>query len=155
MKNHLLDRWNSDELVGINSLIRDDGSAIILNCNSFVIGGENLHVCVPICETTIASIEKFDDDIWSEFQGFTEYTDKQTGKIYVGGEGAMGNEGFIACLTAEKNPIWALFFVNSNPFYELEIKDGNLEAISSLNLKYSVNLESPEKMTISNFEWKG
>ena len=96
-----------------------------------------------------------DDDIWCEFQGFVRCIDEETGNTYVGGEGGMGNEGFITCLNSLNEPIWALFFVNSNPFYKIEIKDGVLEAVSSLDLKSFIDLESPERIKISHFEWVG
>ena len=82
---------------------------------------------------------------------FTEITYEEF--IYVGGEGAMGNEGFIACLNSDRSPIWALFFENSNPFYQLEIVNGSLEAITSLDLKYQVDIEFPERIKISHCQW--
>jgi hypothetical protein len=155
MKNHLLDRWKDDEVIGISCLTKKGGGVIILNHSSFKIGDETKHYCQPICDTTIKSLEKYDDDIWTEVQEFVRCSDEASGYSYIAGEGGMGNEGFILCLDENEEPDWVLFFVNSNPFYQLELNGGVLEAISSHDLKFSINLSSPEKITISHFEWKG
>lgn len=147
------EHWDKEELIGINSLIRNDGSVVILNCYSVFSENTKTHHCFPVCETTTESLEKYNDDIWSQFQIFTEIATNDF--IYVGGEGAMGNEGILACLDKDKSPIWALFFENSNPFYKLEIVGGLLEAVTSLDLKYQINLEFPEKIKISHCEWTG
>jgi len=155
MKNQLLEKWAREELIGLNCLSKRSGAAVLLNSISVEIEGERKHFCQPVCDTTIENLEKYDDDIWTEVQGFASCTDNQTGFTYIGGEGGMGNEGFVLCLDQNKEPEWALFFVNSNPFYQLAIKDGKLEAVSSLDLKYTIDLDSPEKIEILHFEWKG
>lgn len=151
MEDTMRDHWNSEELIGINCLIRNDESVVILNCYSVQEEESKQHYCFPLCETTTKSLERYDVDIWTKFQVFTEITYEEF--TYVGGEGAMGNEGFIACLNSDRLPIWALFFENSNPFYKLEIVNNSLEAITSLDLKYQVDIELPERIKISYCQW--
>ncbi|OAB34782.1 hypothetical protein PMSM_12180 [Paenibacillus macquariensis subsp. macquariensis] len=94
-----------------------------------------------MCDTTIASIAKYSDDIWTIVDDWTsiEYLG---GKIH-GGDGQMGNEGFIACTDAEDRLVWGMFFQNSNPIKHLEIKDKVLIAINEhAELQIEINLEN-------------
>jgi hypothetical protein len=149
-KNYLKEKWNQENLVGINSLTRRDGSVVIINITSIKIEDRMNYFCQPLCDTTIESIEKYDNDVWTEIQVFCRCSDPQTGNLYLGGEGGMGNEGFIVCLDDQEEPIWALFFQNSNPFHEIVLKENILEARSSLELSYSIDLRTPEKIRISD-----
>lgn len=148
MKEH----WADDQIIGVNSLVRSDDSVVLLNCYSVIAENGKLHFCFPLCDTTTKSLFKYEEDIWTSFQIFCKIETENN--IYVGGQGAMGNEGFIACLDSERSPIWTLFFENSNPFYEISIEEGILEAVTSLDLKYHIDLEFPERLTITNFVWE-
>jgi hypothetical protein len=66
----------------------------------------------------------------------------------------MGNEGFIACTDKDNSLNWAMFFVNSNPFYKIEIIKDIIYAYSSLDLVYQVDIHSLEKITIEHKEWR-
>ena len=142
----------SINFLGFDCLSKQDGTIVMLNYTSVKIDGETKHFCSPICDTTIASIEKYDNDIWTDIQGFSNCKDKKSGYSYIAGEGGMGNEGFIVCLDDKECPVWSLFFTDSNPFYKLEVRDGRIEAVSSQDLKFSIDLNSPEKIEISQFE---
>jgi hypothetical protein len=89
---------------------------------------ENRFVCSPLCDTTIDSIESYHDDIWVLVDAWTSI-DYQGGKIY-GGDGTMGNEGFIACTDENDNLSWGIFFENTNPIKSLEITGRTLVAIN-------------------------
>ncbi|MFD5408766.1 hypothetical protein [Streptomyces nojiriensis] len=47
-----------------------------------------------------------------------------------GGEGSHGSEGFIARLTVDRALMWAMFFMESNPFDRIRLS-GNVAAFSS------------------------
>jgi hypothetical protein len=153
MKEHFTTHWNQNELIGIDCILKNDETVIILNCYSVGQGENKKHYVFPLCETTVQSLEKYNDDIWSEFDIFTEkmpYNDD----IIFGGEGSMGNEGFIACTDKNNSLNWAIFFVNSNPFYKIEIIDNIIYAYSSLDLVYKVDIHNLEKITIEYQEWR-
>ena len=97
------------------------------------------------------SLEKYNDDIWSEVDISTEKIHYNNDIIF-GGEGSMGNEGFIAC--TDKNNVlnWAIYFTNSNPFYKIEMIDDKICAYSSYDLVYQIDIQNLEKITIEHKE---
>jgi len=137
--------WAENELPGVNSISYADGTIVMLNCYRTEAG---LPYAFPLCETTVESLVRFNDDIWTEVQIFVRTTDEKSGLNYVAGEGGMGNEGFIACTNTSNNLIWAVFFENSNPFERLEVRDGKLYAVSTYNEKYCMELTSPIEISI-------
>ena len=152
MTKSVQNRWTDRELPGIDCLLKSDGSVVILNCYCSEQDNNISHYAIPLCETTIHSLEKYDNDIWSEIQSFISKQDTISGEIYYAGEGAMGNEGFIACCNSDEQLKWALFFCHSNPFYELELSKDKILAYSSYDLKYEIDRFSPEYIKISKHE---
>ena len=147
------EHWLNDELIGISCVQKNDGKIIILNCFSYTIDGKKTHLSMPICETTIESVEKYNEDIWTQFEKFSnEIIVDNKFKIF-GGEGSMGNEGFIACTDLNNDFIWAIFLTDSNPFYKIEFQENEILAYSSSNLLYKINFLEPEKIKIENKEW--
>lgn len=100
MNNLIVENWNSNErkLPDINCIVYPDGNVTVLsyyhvhNPNT----SENTGFCNPLCDTTIDSIVKYDNDIWVSVSEWVSI-DYKSGKIY-GGDGTMGNEGFVACV---------------------------------------------------------
>lgn len=155
MKNEImLEHWLNEELIGINSLQKNNGEIIILNCYNVNNANKPLYYSFPVCETTLESLEKFNSDIWTTFEVLSNRLEINNEFIVFGGEGGMGNEGFIACTDSSNNFLWALFFTDSNPFYKIEFNDNEIYAYSSNNLQYKVNLTHPEIITIETKEWK-
>ena len=150
----MLEHWLNEELIGINCLQKNNGEIILLNC--FITNHENrpLYFAIPICETNIGSIEKFNPDIWTTFDILSNGIEINNKYIVFGGEGGMGNEGFIACTDFANNFLWAIFFTDSNPFYKIEFNNDEIYAYSSNNLLYKVNLTNPEIIEIEQNEWQ-
>ncbi len=146
--------WEEQELLGIDCLQRADDSVIILNCYSVKQEEEYVFYSFPLCETTVQSLEKYNDDLWTEVQVLTQKHHISSENFIVGGEGGMGNEGFIACLDRNNKLHWALFFTDSNPFYEIEIENNLINAFTSKNRKYQINTKNPELVNITYYEWK-
>lgn len=65
------------------------------------------------------------DDIWTEYQIYGTI-ERSNGTILKYGEGAMGNEGFIAKLDANNILEWILFSTCSNPFIRHEHIDESI-----------------------------
>ncbi|MEV1047207.1 hypothetical protein [Streptomyces sp. NPDC049916] len=60
-----------------------------------------------------------------------------------GGEGSYGSEGFLARLTGERKLIWAIFFMESNPFDRIRLS-GNVATFSSTSgLEVAVDIDDP------------
>lgn len=61
-----------------------------------------------------------------------------------GGEGSHGSEGFIARLTVDRAPIWAMFFTESNPFDRIRLS-GNVATFSSTSgLEIELDIDDPQ-----------
>lgn len=139
------EHWNLEkhELPGMNCIVFPNGNVTILNCYSTYNPNskESNFFCSPLCDTTIESIAKYNVEYWTVVDEWVSM-DYQDGKIY-GGDGQMGNEGFIACTDAEDRLVWGMFFENSNPIKNLEIKDNILIAINEHSeLQIEINLEN-------------
>lgn len=144
MSNLIIEHWNSKErrLPGINCITYPDGKVIILNCYSLYDPNTKKKelFCKPLCDTTIDSLEKYDATYWTQVDEWAS-VDYQGGRIY-GGDGSMGNEGFIACTDAGDNLIWGMFFENTNPIKSVNIKERTLIAINEHSeLRVEINLD--------------
>jgi hypothetical protein len=140
----IVEHWNNKdrELPFGDMIIYPNGNITILNC--YGIYDPNTEkgtlCCSPLCDTTIDSIIKYDADCWVSVSEWTsiDYVD---GKIY-GGDGAMGSDGFIACVDDADNLIWAMSFTGTNPIKSLVIKGNTLIAINEHSeLQVEINLD--------------
>ena len=152
MTNLIVEHWNNKEcsLPGINCIAYPDGKVIILNCYSMYDPNtkEKQLFCEPLCDTTIESIEKYGSVYWVRVGEWASINYKG-GKIY-GGDGTMGNEGFIACVDEADNLLWAIFFENTNPIKSLKIRDRKLIAVNEHSeLKVEINLDVLTQMKMT------
>jgi hypothetical protein len=145
MDNQLSAHWLNNELPGINCVIKSTGEIILLNAYT---NEEGKPYAFPLCETTIESLVKYNEDIWTEIQVFARITNTKTGDIFCCGEGAMGNEGFIACTSSANHFIWGVFFEHSNPFSKLTFHENELRAYSTSDYVYIIDLNNPECIQI-------
>lgn len=132
MKSLIMEHWSAEqrELPGMNCIAFADGTVIILDILKIHDPNNNertMHVS-PLCDTTIDSMVKYNPDCWTMIDAWTSI-DYQDGTI-VGGDGAMGNEGFIAYADAEDNLVWAIFFEDTNPIKKLSVNESTLNAIN-------------------------
>jgi len=153
MSNLIVEHWNSNErrLPGIDCIAYPDGKVIILNCYSLYDPNtkEKELFCRALCDTTIDSLEKYDSTYWTRVGEWTSIN-YQGGRIY-GGDGTMGNEGFVACTDADDNLIWGIFFENTNPIKSLDIKGRTLVAVnehSELQIEINLDMLTDIKMIV-------
>ena len=147
MNNVISKNWEQNQIPGIDCLTKADGTVVLLNCFS---NEEGQPYSFPFCETTVESLLKYDEDVFTEIQTFVEIESEQKNFKFIAGEGRMGNEGFIAQIAADNNLIWALFFEHSNPFKKLEIHGEKLHAFSTAGHIYIVDITEPENVDIEN-----
>lgn len=70
------------------------------------------------------------------------------GTIY-GGDGQMGNEGFIACTDTGGVLVWAFFSDATNPIKQLSIEDRTLIAVNEHDeLRIEINLDNLTEMKL-------
>ncbi|MFF0065934.1 hypothetical protein ACFYRC_31230 [Streptomyces sp. NPDC005279] len=60
-----------------------------------------------------------------------------------GGEGSYGSEGFIARLTVDRALIWAIFFMESNPFDRIQLSNNVATFSSTSGAEITVDIDDP------------
>jgi len=144
MNTLITDHWSAKrELPGIDCIAFADGNLIMLSIQSFYDPNnhESTISCSPLCDTTIESLLKYDNEIWTLVDAWTSI-DYRGGKLY-GGDGQMGNEGFIACSDANDDLQWAIFFSQTNPIKTLRIEDRALLAMNEHDeIRIEINLDT-------------
>ncbi|MDR2529156.1 MAG: hypothetical protein LBD04_09105 [Synergistaceae bacterium] len=141
----IAEHWGAEdhELPGFNCIVYPDGTITILDCYSIQdsVTKEYELFCRPLCDTTIDSIEKYEASDWTGVDQWARI-DYQGGSV-IGGDGAMGNEGFIACTSENNNLLWGIFFSNTNPIKSLNIEGHLLIAINEHSeIRIEIDLEN-------------
>ncbi|MFE2942015.1 hypothetical protein ACFXKG_23630 [Streptomyces sp. NPDC059255] len=60
-----------------------------------------------------------------------------------GGEGSYGSEGFIARLTVDRALMWAMFFMESNPFDRIQLSGKVATFSSTSGFEIAVDIDDP------------
>jgi len=121
------EKWKQGYLPGYDCITYGNGIITIANTFNVTLTetNKNKRYWFPLCDTILENITKYDDDIWTEcdiFHGTFEYENQK----FVFGDGAMGNEGYIASTTLKGDLNWAIFFTFSNPIHKAEVIDNHL-----------------------------
>ena len=146
MNDLVLNHWlNESSLPGVDSVAFRNDNIVILNCYR---NEEGKEFAFPFCDTSIKDLIKYDEDIWTQVQTFAQTEDVASGFIYIGGEGGMGNEGFIACLDSDRLFVWSVFFEHSNPFEKLELDAEHIYAFSTSGKTYKLRKDDPRSIVI-------
>ena len=137
---YIQSKWENNFLPGIDCIVFKDGKVTIANAYK-VTNPDTMqrdYFWFPFCDTTIDSLENYDDDIWTAIgiYGTINHRDE----IIVYGEGSMGNEGFIASTDLNNQFNWGIFFESSNPILSAEIINEELICISELKTEISIQL---------------
>ncbi|WP_433812906.1 hypothetical protein [Flavobacterium johnsoniae] len=147
--NYIQGQWKNGLLPGIDCIVYKNGQVTI--ANTFRLKDSNSQKSKqywsPLCDTTIDSLENYDDDIWTNIDIYKGAIDYEDGKI-VFGEGSMGNEGFIASIDKDNQVNWGIFFTFSNPIIKAEIINDQLICISDLETKISIQLKNLTKISV-------
>lgn len=151
-QNSVQAQWRDKHLLGLNSLSYGDGRVTLLRIYPICSAQHKAHYVFPIADTTIESIVKYNDDPWAEVELCRDRL--TTGNTtFVCGEGAMGNEGFVAATNAQ-GLLWALFSTESNPFEKLELVGSYLKAYSDQQV-YTINLENLTAIKVEGYDKYG
>jgi len=159
LSNSIVEHWNNTDrkLPYFDVIVYPNGNVTILNFYSCFNpnSGERLQFCSPVCDTTIDSIVKYNGDCWTPVDEWIGTRIGYKNRTIFGGEGAMGSDGFIACVDEEENLIWAMFFSNTNPIKNIEIVNNTLLATNEhSDLQLEINLDSLTDIKIKNDELK-
>ncbi len=143
------EKWKQGYLPGFDCITMGEGDIIIGNAYSTYDpnNGETEQYWSPLCDTTLESIEKYNDDIWTEvdiFHGAFEYENQK----FVFGDGAMGNEGFVASTSLNGVLNWAIFFTFSNPIHKAEVKNHHLICYGDSGVIIDIDLNTITKIKV-------
>lgn len=145
------DKWRESFVLGYDCLAYGDGRVVFANAYSLYDpnNGETTLYWTPLCDTTVESILRYNDDIWKEvdiFHGALEFE----GQKIVFGDGGMGNEGYIASITPDNELNWSMFFTNSNPIMRAEMNGRTLIAYGETGFIAHINIDNPSDISITH-----
>ncbi|WP_329382837.1 hypothetical protein OG625_20230 [Streptomyces sp. NBC_01351] len=129
--------WEDFQLPIRDALHFADGSSCDVELDSDVPSG--LRVLAPFdLDESLAS-----DPSWVSSVDGRVAVDLGSKGLLWGGEGSYGSDGFIARLTVDRGLIWAIFFMESNPFDRIQLS-GNVATFSSTSgYEITVDIDDP------------
>ena len=155
MKHHpvIQQKWRDGFVLGYDCIAHDDGSVVFASAYSAYDPNtsETRLYWTPLCDTTVDSILKYNDDIWTEvdiFHGPFEFE----GQRIVFGDGGMGNEGYVASTTAEGDLNWSLFFTNSNPIMRAHMEGRTIVAKGETGFIARINIDNPAGISVTHVD---
>lgn len=143
-------KWKDLLVLGHDCIVYGDGRITIgsyyrlFNPNN----NETKYYWSPICDTTLEWMEKYDEDLWTEVDIWHGEFIFENQKI-VFGDGAMGNEGFIASTSLEGELNWSIFFNFSNPICKAEIIGESLICFGDGGIKINIKLDELHKIKVT------
>jgi len=143
-------------LPGRNCILYPDGTVVVLSLYSSInADGTDKRIYIsPVCDTTVQSLEKYDNDLWRDIEVHPCHFVLPNGDCIKFGEGCMGEEGFVCCEDASGKLKWAFFCGSLNPFCDAELETANSIRVYSTN-KYTmvIDLERPWKISSITNGW--
>jgi hypothetical protein len=144
-------KWRDGYVVGYDCIAYGNGEIVF--ANAYSVYDPNTHETAiywsPLCDTTLASLLKYNDDIWTQVDIFRHPFEFEGQKI-VFGDGGMGNEGYIASVTPENDLNWSLFFTNSNPIMRAEMQDRTILAYGETGFIARINIDNPADISVTH-----
>ena len=144
-------KWQAGFLPCIDGIVFGDGKVIV--ANTYTIKNqetkEQKYYWSALCDSTLQSLEKYNDNIWASidiYKGELEYHDQKI----VFGEGSMGHEGFVACVNEQNKLHWAIFFTFTNPIMSAKIENHTLVCLSEIDMVISIDLHDLTRIKINN-----
>ena len=142
------EHWKNKEVLALECYVENDDLVTIMDFYRVSDSGKIRYYAYPICDTTISSIEHYNDDIWNQIE-IHPNSIKQRNAIYYCGEGEMGNEGFIACTDESNNLKWSIFCTLSNPFIKMYFEKEKLVVESTSGVKFHIDIQNPKYLKLS------
>ncbi|GGW40896.1 hypothetical protein [Streptomyces xantholiticus] len=129
--------WEDFDLPVRDSLHFADGHSCDVALDSDAPSG--LRVLAPFdLDETLES----DPSLVSSVDGLAAVDLGRKGLLW-GGEGSYGSEGFIARLTVDRALMWAIFFMESNPFDRIRLSNNVATFSSTSGTEITVDIDDP------------
>ena len=142
----LQDHFHRDELLHVNGITTRSGRVILISAAKVRTAAVTKCAAAPLADTTVGSVLKFRPSAWVKVTA-TERVTGAPGWSFYAGEGAMGNEGFLA-LDVGGSLEWSLFCDASNPFRNLRLAQDNVIAEDAYGGVWTIPISSPEDFSI-------
>ena len=142
-------QWRAGFALHVEAIVYGSGRVLLLDGRT-IRSGTNLRTVVsPRADTTVSSVLKYANDPWSPLTRLATLGVSQDVQVECG-EGAMGNEGYVAAVNrADGSLNWILFSTHSNPFVSLVLKGGDVLAEGGYDQVWRIPLEMPERVVIT------
>ena len=135
------ERWQQRSLPQVNGVLRASGAVTLLHRPAAIDQPPT-----PGEATSLAAIlERYDP--WIETTLLASRIADGL-RAYVG-DGEMGNEGAVVLCDDADNLLWAAVLDFSNPFYEVELADGQLIARDTHERLWRFPLAEPERVSVT------
>lgn len=134
-------RWSALHLPQVNGIVHASGA--VLRFDHSLRWPAAGRLAAPVDRGDLRSVR---DDDWISVIVRAEV--QVTGGLQVQvGEGEMGNEGFVAVSTTSEL-LWAGVFWVSNPFYDVEVRDGLVLATNTHDEVWRFTVDAPEAVHV-------
>ncbi len=145
----LEEKWQSGFGLHIDGMVFADGRVVLCECVKLKRDGRSIPLASPIGDSTLDSVLAYDDDPWVALTEMDRSEIAESNLRISCGEGAMGNEGYVAAAALDTGKlIWMAFFTCSNPFEALKFIDGEVIAENTYEQEWIFPLANPEKVRI-------
>ena len=153
MKTKIQAKWREGYVLGHDCIALSDDHIIMAYAGSIYNpnNGETTVYWRPFCDTTVAGMQKYEEDLWTEidiYHGPFEFE----GQKIVFGPGAMGNEGYVASVTPDNDLNWSIFFTTSNPIMRAEMKGRDLICYGETGFIATINIDDLTKISVTHHE---
>jgi len=144
----LQERWRRSESLHIDGVVFASGRVILFDVKELrAADGTVTCVAAPFAETSAESVLHYNSDAWVEVTS-TSRVDAGNARRVLAGEGAMGNEGFIA-LERDETLEWVFFCTQSNPFSDLRVEGDIAYATDGYGNDWQIPLASPQELKVT------
>jgi hypothetical protein len=148
---NLAAQWKAERCPLINGIVFGDGRVKLVSADWRKQENGRLGLVLePSGWTTLAELHRRGELRWTETMGSLCEAVDPTRNIQVQvGEGALGSQGFVACLRNDSGEImWIAFFDSSNPFEVVQVHDDRVLAKTNLGTWWQFPLDSPDRVTL-------
>jgi hypothetical protein len=143
------EKWAEGFGLQVEGIVHATGAIVLCECNK-VRSGSGLPMEVSILgQSRVFEVLAENKDPWVQITECDSLILDSRNLRLSCGEGAMGNEGYVAvCDGITSQLIWFAFFTCSNPFSEIRFEEGALIVETSYEQEWSFPLDAPQALSI-------
>jgi hypothetical protein len=142
-------KWSGGFGLHVQGYVYGTGRVLLCDCKK-IKSGKSLSTSVSVAgESTLDSILASEEDPWVDLTECDSKNFEDKNIRLSCGEGAMGNEGYVAVSDLNtKRLIWMAFFTCSNPLTEIKFENETIIAENTYEQEWVFPVLNPEALTI-------